>query len=377
MRIFYISSANIPSVYADSVGVMSLCESFAKAGYEITLVVRNRFWGSTPKGYNGDDWEFYGVDHNFKIHKIPALPRFTWWFEHSSIGYVKGEECLVFTRSSPVITLALASGHYALLDCHRAPIGDDEKIIKQHLRSPRFLGVSVITKALRQHYVEKIPSLADKIIVAPNGVRYSDYASAAPSRETNEAGLVAGYVGSFHRSKGVQVIIELAKLCPDVTFKIYGGSKKELESRFGINNISANIRVLGFVPQSQVPQCMASFDVALLPNQEKVLLRTEELWRWTSPIKMFEYMASGCAIIASDLPVLREVLKDGHNALLVPPTDCDAWRKAVKLLQSDPGLRKRLGEQAQKEACQKYSWEAKAQRIIRGLNLESIDSIKR
>ena len=86
-----------------------------------------------------------------------------------------------------------------------------------------------------------------------------------------------------------------------------------------------------------------------------------------SPLKMFEYMAAGKAIVSSDLPALREVLTDGEDALLVPAADVDAWEEAVDRLLADEALRTRLGVAAQKKLLRDFTWEARAERVLQGL----------
>lgn len=382
MKIFYITQVAIPSTAAESVGTMCLCEAFGDLAYETTLITRNTFWKRPPDGYNGNIWDFYGVTENFKVQKIFGLPRaaslpiLETIFEHIAIRYVGKKDNIIYTRSASMAKLAVAHNYRVILELHTAVTDRNENILKQFIWSPCFLGLVVITVALRRYYTEKIPSLADKIVVAPDAVRYRAYAEASSAQgekaNRSQDEFVAGYVGSFYRGKGVEMIIKLAELCPDVSFKIYGGTRDKIRSFFGVNELPANLDILDFVPQSRVPRCMASFDMALLPNQEEIMLcGGQEIGKWTSPIKMFEYMASGCAIVASDLPVLREVLRDKHNALLVPPADYKAWKNAIRLLKSDPNLRRRLGSQAQKEAQQKYSWQTRAERIVQKFGLKN------
>ncbi len=83
-----------------------------------------------------------------------------------------------------------------------------------------------------------------------------------------------------------------------------------------------------------------------------------------SPLKMFEYMAAGKPIISSDLPVLREVLEDGRNAILVPADDLAAWESAIHRLSGDPDLGLRLGEAARRDLHERYTWDARAGRVL-------------
>jgi glycosyltransferase involved in cell wall biosynthesis len=86
-------------------------------------------------------------------------------------------------------------------------------------------------------------------------------------------------------------------------------------------------------------------------------------------MKVFEYMASGRAILSSDLSVLREVLSS-ENAVLLPPDDLEAWITAIRELQGDPQWRARLGDRARRDV-QQYSWETRAQTILAGISIQS------
>ncbi len=376
MKVFYITQASIPSTAAQSVYDMCVSEVFARRGYEVHLIIKNKFWNRRPKGFNGNLWDFYGVNKTFNIVKVFGLPRCTSWFQHCAFSYVEKEESLVFTQSATTAVKAVDRGFNVILDRHGLLPTEQEQAVRDRIERPNFLGVAAVTKTLRDDYIKKIPALKDKIFAWPNGVRHEKYLKAAKEAQSQKAesdNFVVGYVGSFHRGKGLEVILPLAELCPDVTFKIYGGTKnaEAVKNKYGVAKLASNIELNGPVPQSQVPKAIATFDVALLPNQEHVIMaHNDDIGNWTCPMKMLEYMASGRAIISSDLPVLREVLENGRNALLVPPTDYNAWRNKIMLLRSDRDLRKRLGNTAQKDTLEKYSWESRIDKIFTELNIE-------
>ena len=83
-----------------------------------------------------------------------------------------------------------------------------------------------------------------------------------------------------------------------------------------------------------------------------------------SPIKVFEYMASRKPILCSDLPVLREVLRDEENALLLPPREPEAWAAALVRLKSDNALADRLALAAVHDFREHYTWQGRARRIL-------------
>jgi glycosyltransferase involved in cell wall biosynthesis len=105
--------------------------------------------------------------------------------------------------------------------------------------------------------------------------------------------------------------------------------------------------------------------VVLAPFQRRITIAGEgDIANWTSPLKVFEYMAAGKAILCSDLPVLREVMRDGDNCLLLPPDDVDAWSAALERLRDDGDLRARLGKNARLDFLEHYTWKARASRVL-------------
>lgn len=108
-------------------------------------------------------------------------------------------------------------------------------------------------------------------------------------------------------------------------------------------------------------------DILLMPYQKKVFLENgiTDTSKWMSPMKMFEYLACGKPIISSDLPVLREVLKNNINSILVESDNINEWDSAIKLLIINKELRSKLGRNAYIDFKFNYTWEIRAKKIIK------------
>ena len=104
---------------------------------------------------------------------------------------------------------------------------------------------------------------------------------------------------------------------------------------------------------------MRAFDVCAMPFPW-----TTHFAYYASPMKLFEYMASGTPIVATDLPSTAEIARDGENALLVPPDDAAALGKAIERLTKDRKLAERLARAAFADAP-KYSWDARAEKLTK------------
>jgi glycosyltransferase involved in cell wall biosynthesis len=119
--------------------------------------------------------------------------------------------------------------------------------------------------------------------------------------------------------------------------------------------VEARLHLAGPRPHDRVPALLPAFDVALVPAINP----------YASPLKLFEYMAAGLAVVAPDQPNLREVLADGENALLFPPGDGPALAAALGRLARAPELRARLGRSARASVEQRdLTWRANARRVV-------------
>jgi glycosyltransferase involved in cell wall biosynthesis len=128
-----------------------------------------------------------------------------------------------------------------------------------------------------------------------------------------------------------------------------------------------NLKYHGFVEHTQVPAYMAAMDVLLAPPLPVTRSAGgRDIGRWMSPLKIFEYMAAGRPIVASDIPAVREILRDGVTALLVVPHDVEAWVSAMQRLE-DATLAGRLAGQARADLVERYTWSARARSVVEHL----------
>jgi glycosyltransferase involved in cell wall biosynthesis len=170
------------------------------------------------------------------------------------------------------------------------------------------------------------------------------------------------YAGHLYPWKGAGVVLAALAALPGVRGLIVGGhpGESDLESNkreAARLSIADRVRFTGAVPPAEVAGLIAEADVLVLPNTSTHLSA-----RYTSPLKLFEYLAAGKPIVASDLPSIREVLEDGRNALLTPPGDPAALAAALARVLADPVLAGRLARQAFDDATG-YTWARRAERL--------------
>jgi glycosyltransferase involved in cell wall biosynthesis len=185
--------------------------------------------------------------------------------------------------------------------------------------------------------------------------------SALPGPELS-ASITVAYAGHLYAWKGVELLLEAVRKLPEVRALIVGGHEREsdlarLRERAARLGIGDRVTFTGQVPPRDVPAFLARADVLVLPNPASAIST-----RSTSPLKLFEYMAARRAIVASDLPAIREVLTSEVHALLVVPGDPGALAEGIQRLAQDPHLRERLVGAAF-GAVAEYSWSRRAERL--------------
>jgi glycosyltransferase involved in cell wall biosynthesis len=172
--------------------------------------------------------------------------------------------------------------------------------------------------------------------------------------------------GHLYAGRGADLFLQLAESLSAAHFVWVGGRPSDVEEWKRKAADLPNVTFTGFVPNRDLPNYLAAADILLMPYARSILGSSGDASSAAvaSPMKMFEYMAAGRAILTSDLPVIREVL-DEHTAVFCPPEDIRAWQAALNDLLADPRLRTALAIQARREVEQ-YTWLARAEKILDG-----------
>jgi glycosyltransferase involved in cell wall biosynthesis len=363
-KITYITDFPMPSYAANTVGIMNQCAAFASAGIDTHLTAAKTPWIRIKN--SGDLYEYYGVERNFKISRFLIGPHRTgirFSFDRKALKIYKDRGGTLYTRN-----LDPAFGGVKditiIYELHHPPT---KPMPREILQSEKILRIVCISKRLADWTIENFGSgLAKKIIVAPDAVNIKLFENKNDSAEKYVKFRV-GYTGALYNGRGIEIIIALAEKFSSAEFIIAGGRPKEI-SYWKKQIKSENIKFVGYIPPAQVPQLLNSFDCLLMPYQKNCALINNKVCtaEFASPLKMFEYMASGRPIISSDLPVLQEILEAGKDALIVASDDVYQWTIALNELAREPGLGKRLAQNAL-EKVKNYTWEKRAAKILEAL----------
>lgn len=375
MKIACISASQVPSTAANSIQVMKACQALAQLGHSIHLLVPDAGQpGAAPAGWP-ELADFYGLQTVFSVEWLRSIPRWRRWdfCLHAARRARALKADVVYAWPLQAAVFANLLHFPVLLEMHGPPEGRvGRHLFGDYLRmggKKRFLPIThALLKILEQTYRRKFKP--GEVVITPNGVDLERFQNLPQANEARkQLGLAeafsAGYTGHLYQGRGLPLLEELARRFPEIQFVWVGGRAEDVESwkaRLAGQQIN-NVVLPGFVENSRLPLYQAAMDVLLMPYERQISGSSGgNSADYCSPMKMFEYMACGRAIISSDLPVIKEVLNEG-NALLCPPEDTQAWTEAIQSLESDPALRSKLGACALRDS-QAFTWLRRAQNAL-------------
>jgi len=386
MQIVYISNAVLPSRSANSIHVMKMCQAFARNGHDVTLIFPDSL-NLEERGVD-DIFSFYGVDECFKLSKVQWCPLWLKTFFSNKLAQnilfvikrviypliaagnarsFKPE--LIYSRFLPGCYWASRSETSIVFE-HHAPASEfpmmSRMMFKKLIQQTNFKRLVVISKPLLLYYKEKFCLLNNRLLLAPDG---ADEIVDVISTELKQSHIFnVGYTGHLYSGRGIELIEQLAQKLPDIGFHIIGGKEPLLSKWKAISKFYSNLHLYGFISPRDISGYLVCMDVLLAPYQRCVNTGTgRNTVDRMSPLKLFEYMATGKPMICSDLPVLHEVLEDKVNALFCNPDSVDEWVEAIDKLKNSKELSLRIGNKAREIFLEKYTWKIRAENVLNGI----------
>jgi glycosyltransferase involved in cell wall biosynthesis len=393
MKLAIIAPTSIPSRRANTLQVMKMSQAFANLGHEVNLIIPDEVEELEDGVRNWDSLaHHYGLSTEFEMEWLPVNPRlrkydFAWYAVNRARTW---EADIIYTRLPPAAAFAATWGLSTILEVHDRPQGKSGPLLFQSfLRGRGAKRLILISSPLAADLQDKFGSRIRSpfMQVNPDGVdleRYSDLPEPDESRRRLSAAIglkgdefgakffperfTAGYTGHLYPGRGISLLLEIAGHLPQVNFLIVGGEPKDVaqvHEEVMENNLK-NVVLTGFIPNSDLPMYQAACNVLMMPYQQQVSASSGgNIAKYLSPMKLFEYLACGRVICASDLPVFRDVLS-AENAILLPPGEASSWVSALLELIKDPSLREDLAANA-KKAASEYTWEKRASTILAGV----------
>lgn len=375
MKIAVITNSRIPSLTANSIQAVKVTQALAQLGHEIRVFAPREAepvaWGSLAA--------HYGLSTPFEIEWLPSLPilkRYDFTL-YSILASRKFKADLIYTWLLNPAVLAGWLGWPVVIELHADVKG---RLGPWLLR--RFAEVRGRKRILATTWTVKRALEAavgrefneDEVLIAPNGIDPNDYEDLpSPAEARRRIGiterLTVGFTGHFYPGRGIELLFELARRMPAVQFLWVGGTPdlvRNWRTKLAEAGVT-NVLLTGFVGHSRIPLYQAAADVLLMPYARLISDSSgQEISKIINPMKSFEYMAAGRAIITSDIPVIHEVL-NSENAVFCPPEDVSTWHTVLSDLLEDEDRRIALGQRARQDA-KRYTWLARAQRALAGLS---------
>ena len=375
MKIIYITNSRIPTTKAQGFQIMKMCEAFVRESVDVELWIPRRI-----NPIKDSPFDYYSVRESFSIKKISVidlvplykiLGPFANFVESFSFAIFniwrlrKTDFDAVYSRDQFTLWLLSFSNRKFVYEIHKMPRHPD--FYKRIWRKAH--KIITITAVLKDAIVKEGADAA-KILVAHDGVDLDVFNAVNKSAEELKTELnlpksqfLVGYVGKFktlEQEKGLKTMIEaLPLLDKEIKMAFVGGEEAEvkeykyLAQRF---NVLQQCVFIGYQPYKRMAEYMKAMDAVVLPSPDKPLAH------YSSPLKLFEYMASGRPIIASNLPAIREVLND-KNALFFKPESGDDLARAIKMIKASPALGYHLSRQALADV-KNYTWTSRAKNIL-------------
>lgn len=372
-----------PIERANGIQTFETCAALARRGHDVRLLVRP---DTTMPAR--DPFAYYGVppDGRLKVERVevagpPAARRVAslaqalWKARELGRGAVLFSRDLGFasfylrTRSGGGAPLVYESHGFAPVvsgarpDMLSGAAQSSERKQERLLKREEFVwrnadAYVTITRSLAEELRERFGERG-ALAVVPDGARprLAEWVAKPMGRPP-----VVGYSGHLYPWKGVDLLIEALAGLPDVHGLIIGGHPGEsdlarLQARAIELGLASRVTFTGMVPPPEVPRRLDEADVLVAPNPASAVSA-----RYTSPLKLFEYLTMGRAVVAPDLPAFREVLDDRSNGLLFEPGSAAAIGAAIRQVIDDPSLAASMGRKAF-ETAQDYSWDRRAERL--------------
>ena len=357
MKVFYIADTSLTNKSAYSQHVIKMCDAFGQNITDNTILI-------VP--YEKEKINFSKLKKRFMLNSIHQLKiksilktKISNFLERLIFGF-KASIFLKDKRKSLIITRSLyASIFLSLLRInHFLEIHTELKSFTKFcliglnfINSKYIIKIIFISKALKKFY--NINN--KKIMILHDGTDPKNFKKGKKITRIK----TATYIGSFYKGRGIELILKLAKNFNKINFNLYGKSNK-----LSINN-TKNLKIFNHIDYKKVPNILSKSDILLMPYSNDVSINANNIntANYCSPLKMFDYLASGRIIISSKLDGICEVLKHKKNSLIVNKYNYESWKKVVNNLLENKFNINKISENSL-STSKKYSWKNRANKIL-------------
>ena len=356
--------------------VFSMCAAFVTAGYKVTLAMQKN------EGFENNLEEFInnsfksGVDFEIKTWNQKSKNLFINRFlvKRNIVQIAKqNSPDIIFSRDAFILNDLTKFNIPLVFESHNARLHPRHDILHKFLekrllrvtRSPNFQCLFSISEALSQYWRGRgVPQ--KKLFSWHDGFdtslfeKYIDKNTARLKLNLPIDKKIVTYTGGLYPDRGIDKIVYLAKDFPDIYFLIIGGPEKNRQhlQKMSQKESLLNINFLGFVEHNSIPNYLYASDILLALWSSKV-----PTMNYCSPLKIFEYMATGRTILAHDFPTIREVLENEKDSILCEPDSFNSLKSALSKALVEENT-SNYGMVARNKAFKLYSWDNRVAKLF-------------
>lgn len=384
LKLLYLHNADISSRMANLVQVVSMCSAFASLGIETILVLRSS--GTEQQEAKRLLTARFGCHPDVRLlliqDKLP--PKISRHLSHFSIRKILKREQpdFCFVRDPQYFRTTVKRRVPTVLELHntRLHLGIQwlnrcyTRMVLKGVARESCTAVVMISDALRTFWLSRgIP--ASKAEVLHDGFTPEMFNVRLPAVDTRRAlnlppdRKIVVYTGNLQANRGIDYILGLAERYPEILFVLAGGSPDRIAhytTQCQLKGIQ-NIQLVGHQPHTEIPKWLYAADVLLAMWSKDV-----PTINYCSPLKVFEYMATGIPAIYPAYPTISEVISDGVNGFLSEPDSIDAFSQTLtRVLNLTDSEKAEFGQQAREKAMMNYTWDQRASKIASMMNLKT------
>ena len=335
-QLLYISWGKWPNKSANNIQVFQMCHAFQQLGIKTSLITSISFieWLFHRKAVKVRATKIYGA-FNFDLvlipnrlfvkYKLPVAERKLYRrFYSLYLRYRVDKRASIYSRDKTAIETALNLGFSNLFwEVHKP--GELGKIFKNKIKS-RIINfkIVVISKYLWDHWLKEVENTRIKLLLEEDGVQFDEFQQAIPKDFTKQLGntnKTITYCGSLGPGRGLELLQKFALENLDLNVLVIGGKPGEFETKYGS---SLNLKHLSHISITEVPGFLKASSLLVMPYSDNIFSRD-----YMSPLKLYEYLATGVPVLSSNLPILKEIIERYHCGYLFEHDDFTSFSREV------------------------------------------------
>jgi glycosyltransferase involved in cell wall biosynthesis len=385
-KIIYPANTTFPSARANTIQILHTAHQLSAVGNEVHLIARQGD-GSIPEILN-----YYGIDQkpNLKIHLVPTPRSLPGSKIHESMILketiqlllrFRGESKVVFSRDPLFISLLLKMRNLLnfriVYEAHTLffvtaketymPVAWNKRKEIRIRKREKFVfqnsdGIVYISSSLKEFAAEYFSTKRPFAVI-------HDGAAVPALMPVKKENKLLCYSGQFYGWKGISILLHAMRWVEGATLRLYGGGYttvkddlRQMQSIIDQYHLSEKLELCGFIPPSKIAEAISECCIGVLPLPDNIIGN-----RCNSPLKLFDYLANGLAVVASDLPTVREILNHGSNGHLVSPGNPEKLAEGINKLLKDNGYRDSIAKKGF-ETARAYSWQKRGEQLSQFLN---------